>query len=128
VNVFIAGTRVGPSEAALLNTLNISPSTSGMTVVKIFNSESAFTPDVLDVFDTELIDRSLSSIKTIVVISLILSYPTIVSASNLLVNAYKDLTPVSITINYMSEVSEKVKEYLANPEPFAVAAVPAAVT
>ena len=128
VKVVTAGTRVGPSEAALLNMLNISPFTYGMTVVQIFDAGNAFTPDVLDVSDTELIDRFLSSIKTIAAISLALSYPTIVSVSHSLVNAYKNLIAVSIATDYVFEGSEKAKEYLANPEAFAVAAAPTAAT
>ena len=128
VRVVTAGTRVGPSEAALLNMLGISPFTYGMTVVQIFDSGNAFTPDVLDVSDTELVDRFLSGIKTIAAISLALSYPTIVSVSHSLVNAYKNLIAVSIATDYAFEGSEKVKEYLANPEAFAVAAAPAAAT
>ena len=128
VKVVTAGTRVGPSEAALLNMLNISPFTYGMTVVQIFDSGNAFTPDVLDVSDTELIDRFLSGIKTIAAISLALSYPTIVSVSHSLVNAYKNLIAVSLATDYEFEGSAKAKEYLANPEAFAVAAAPAAAT
>ena len=128
VQVVTAGTRVGPSEASLLNMLGISPFTYGMTVVQIFDSGNAFTPDVLDVSDTELVDRFLSGIKTIAAISLALSYPTIVSVSHSLVNSYKNLIAVSIATDYTFEGSEKVKEYLANPEAFAVAAAPAAAT
>jgi len=125
VKVVTAGTRVGPSEAALLNMLNISPFTYGMTVVQIFDSGNVFTPDVLDVSDTELIDRFLSGVKTISAISLALSYPTIVSVSHSLINAYKNAIAVSLATDYTFEGSEKVKEYLANPEAFAVAAAPA---
>jgi len=128
VQVVTAGTRVGPSEAALLNMLNISPFTYGMSVVQIFDSGNVFTPDVLDITDTELIDRFLSGIKTIAAISLALSYPTVVSVSHSLVNAYKNLIAVSLATDYAFEGSEKVKEYLANPEAFAIAAAPAAAT
>jgi len=128
VKVVTAGTRVGPSEAALLNMLNISPFTYGMTVVQIFDAGNAFTPDVLDVTDTELVDRFLSGVKTIAAISLAISYPTVVSVSHSLVNAYKNLIAVSLVTDYTFEGSEKVKEYLANPEAFAVAAAPAAAT
>jgi large subunit ribosomal protein LP0 len=126
VKVVTAGTRVGPSEAALLNMLNISPFTYGMTVAQIFDNGNAFTPDVLDVSDTELVDRFLSGIKTIAAISLALHYPTLVSVSHSLVNAYKNLIAISIATDYTFEGSEKAKEYLANPEAFAVAAAPAA--
>ncbi|KAG1793019.1 hypothetical protein EV424DRAFT_1606609, partial [Suillus variegatus] len=56
---------VGPSEAnTLLNMLNISPFTYGMTVVQIFNSGNVFSPEVLDIDETVLIDHFLSGIQT----------------------------------------------------------------
>lgn len=126
VQVVTAGTRVGPSEAALLNMLNISPFTYGMTVAQIFDSGNVFTPDVLDISDSDLLDRFLSGIKTIAAISLALNYPTIASVSHSLVNAYKNLIAISIATDYTFEGSEKAKEFLANPEAFAVAAPAAA--
>jgi len=124
VKVVTAGTRVGPSEATLLNMLNISPFTYGMTVVQIYDSGNTFSPDVLDIDESELLDRFLSGIKTIAAISLALNYPTLVSVTHSLVNAYKNLIAVSLMTEYSFEGSEKVKEYLANPEAFAVAAAP----
>jgi len=128
VKVVVAGTRVGTSEATLLNMLNISPFTYGMSVVQIFDSGNAFAPEVLDIDEQDLIDRFLSGIKTIAALSLALNYPTLVSVSHSLVNAYKNLIAVSLATDYTFEGSEKVKEYLANPDAFAVAEVaPAAV-
>jgi len=126
VQVISAGQRVGSSEAALLNMLNISPFTFGMTVVQIFDAGNVFTPDILDIEEKVLIDRFLSGITTIASISLALHYPTIVSIPHLLVNTYKNLLAVSIATDYTFEGAKKVKEYLANPEAFAVAAAPAA--
>jgi len=126
IQVVTAGTRVGSSEASLLNMLNISPFTYGMTVSMIFDSGNVFPPEVLDISDTELIDRFLSGIKTVAAISLALNYPTLVSITHSLVNAYKNLIAVSVATDYTFEGSEKAKEYLANPEAFAVAAAPAA--
>ncbi|KAJ7903637.1 60S acidic ribosomal protein P0 [Mycena olivaceomarginata] len=123
VKVVVGGTRVGTSEATLLNMLNISPFTYGMSVVQIFDSGNAFSPDVLDVDEQTLIDRFLSGIKTIAALSLALKYPTLVSVSHSLVNAYKNLLAVSLATEYTFEGSEKVKEYLANPDAFAVAEV-----
>jgi len=126
VKVVTAGTRVGPSEATLLNMLNISPFTYGMSVVQIYDRGNVFTPDVLDIDEKDLIDRFLSGIKTIAAISLAINYPTIVSVTHSLVNAYKNLIAISLETEYTFEGSEKVKEYLANPEAFAVAAAPVA--
>jgi large subunit ribosomal protein LP0 len=108
VKVVTAGTRVGTSEATLLNMLNISPFTYGMSVVQIFDAGNIFSPEVLDIGDEELIGRFLSGIKTIAAISLALNYPTIVSVSHSLVNAYKNLIAVSLATDYTFEGSEKV--------------------
>jgi len=126
VKVVTAGTRVGPSEATLLNMLNISPFTYGMTVVQIYDQGNVFSPDVLDIDEQILVDRFLSAIKTIAAISLALNYPTIVSVTHTLVNAYKNVLAIALTTEYTFEGAEKIKEYLANPEAFAVAAAPAA--
>lgn len=126
VKVVTAGTRVGPSEATLLNMLNISPFTYGMTVVQIFDQGNVFSPEVLDIDESELIDRFLSGIKTVAAISLALDYPTIVSVTHSLVNAYKNLIAISLATEYTFDGSEKVKEYLANPDAFAAAAAPVA--
>ncbi|KAI0779109.1 60S acidic ribosomal protein P0 [Irpex lacteus] len=128
VKVVHAGTRVGASEATLLNLLNISPFTYGMSVVQIFDNGNVFSPAVLDVSEKELLDRFTSGITTIAAISLAINYPTLVSVTHSLVNAYKNLLAVSIATEYTFEGAEKVKEYLANPEAFAVAAAPAAET
>lgn len=108
VKVVTAGTRVGSSEATLLNMLNISPFTYGMTVVQIFDQGNIFSPDVLDIDEQELVDRFLSGIKTIAAISLALNYPTIVSVSHTLVNAYKNVLAISLATEYTFEASEKV--------------------
>lgn len=108
VKVVTAGTRVGTSEATLLNMLNISPFTYGMSVVQIFDQGNIFSPDVLDIGDEELLGRFLTGIKTIAAISLALNYPTIVSVSHSLVNAYKNLIAVSLATDYTFEGSEKV--------------------
>ena len=114
IKVVSAGSRVGPSEATLLNMLNISPFTYGMTVEQIFDNGNIFSPAVLDVGEEELIGRFMSGIKTIAAISLAINYPTIVSVSHTLVNAYKNLLAVSIATDYTFEGSEKVSIDLVN--------------
>lgn len=120
VKVVTAGTRVGPSEATLLNMLNISPFTYGMTVVQIYDSGNTFAPEVLDIGEEELVGRFLTGIKTIAAISLALNYPTIVSVVHSLVNAYKNLIAVSLSTDYTFEGAEKViRLFLVLPETLA---------
>ncbi|KAG2058546.1 hypothetical protein BDR06DRAFT_950366 [Suillus hirtellus] len=126
VQVVTAGSRVGPSEATLLNMLNISPFTYGMTVVQIFDSGNAFAPEVLDIDEQVLIDRFMSGIQTIAAISLALNYPTLVSVTHSLVNSYKNLIALCLSTDYIFEGAQKAKDYLENPEAFAAVAAPAA--
>ncbi|KAG7089703.1 60s acidic ribosomal protein P2 [Marasmius oreades] len=126
IKVVTAGTRVGSSEATLLNMLNISPFTYGMTVAQIYDAGTTFPPNVLDVDESELISRFATGIRNIAAISLAIEFPTIASIGHSLVNAYKNLLAVSIATDYTFEGAEKVKEYLANPEAFAVAVAPVA--
>ena len=124
--VLSAGSRVGSSEAQLLNMLNISPFTYGMSIVQIYDGGNVFTPDVLDIEEKVLIDRFMSGIQAIATISLALNYPTIVSVMHSLANSYKNLLAVSISTDYTFEAAQKVKDYLENPEAFASAAPAAA--
>ncbi|CAD6886586.1 unnamed protein product [Tilletia controversa] len=126
VQVVSAGTRVGSSEAMLLNMLNISPFTYGLTVVQIYDSGDCFESDVLDVEEDTLIGRFLLGIKQVASISLALNYPTLASVTHSLVNGYKDVLAVSLATDYDFEESAKLKERLANPEAFAAEAAPAA--
>jgi large subunit ribosomal protein LP0 len=108
VKVVVAGTRVGQSEATLLNMLNISPFTYGMTVVQIFDQGNAFSPDVLDIDEKDLIDRFLSGIQAIAAISLAIHYPTLISVTHSLVNSYKNLIAIALATDYTFEGVEKV--------------------
>ena len=112
VQVVTAGTRVGPSEATLLNMLNISPFTYGMTVVQIYDQGNVFSPEVLDISTDELVNRFLTGIKTVAAISLALNYPTIASVTHSLVNAYKNLIAIALATEYTFEGAEKVASHV----------------
>ena len=128
VKVVEGGNRVGTSEATLLNLLNISPFTYGMTVTQIFDNGNTFGSDVLDVSEEELVNRFTTGIKQVASISLAINFPTIASVMHSLVNSYKNLLSISLVTDYTFEGSQKMKEILENPEAFAAAsaAAPAA--
>ncbi|RXK35561.1 50S small subunit ribosomal protein LP0 [Tremella mesenterica] len=126
VQVLTAGGRVGSSEATLLNMLNISPFTYGMSVVQVYDNGAVFPSDVLDVEESTLLERFMTGIKTVAAISLATGFPTIASVTHSLVNSYKNILGVSLATEYEFEGSAKIKEYLANPEAFAAAAAPVA--
>ncbi|KAI8978498.1 ribosomal protein L10-domain-containing protein [Pilobolus umbonatus] len=128
VSLVEAGSKVGPSEAALLNMLGISPFTYGMGVVQIYDAGSLFSPSVLDVEESQLVANLLAAIREVAAISLAVGYPTLASVPHSVINGYKNLLAVSVASDYTFAGSEQMKEYLANPEAFAVAAPVAAAT
>ncbi|KAI9494451.1 ribosomal protein L10-domain-containing protein [Zychaea mexicana] len=126
VQVVTGGERVGPSEAMLLNMLNISPFTYGLSVTQVFDNGTCFSPEVLDVEESSLVANLLSGIREIASISLAVGYPTIAAVPHSIINGYKNLLAVSVATDYTFEGSEKIKEFLENPDAFVVAAAPAA--
>ncbi|CAH6721922.1 60S acidic ribosomal protein P0 [[Candida] jaroonii] len=126
VKVVEANNKVGPSEASLLNMLNISPFTYGMTVVQVYDNGQIFPASILDITDDELVGHFVSAINTIASISLAIGYPTLPSVGHSVVNNYKNVLALSIATDYTFEGSEAIKDRLANPEAYAAAAPAAA--
>ncbi|EPX73582.1 60S acidic ribosomal protein Rpp0 [Schizosaccharomyces octosporus yFS286] len=119
-------TKVGPSEAVLLNMLDISPFTYGMDVIHVYDQGNLFNPAILDVSEDDLVARLLDAAKVVASISLAANYPTIVSALHSIVNSYKNLVGVSLATEYTFEGTEQAKAFLADPSAFAAAAPAAA--
>jgi len=121
-----AGAKVGASEATLLNMLNISPFTYGMKIQQIYEEGQTFSPDVLDVEESQLLKALSSAIATITTISLATNYPTLPSVIHSLVNSYKKAIAVAIETDYSWEAIDELKDRIANPEAYAAAAPVAA--
>ncbi|TPX64488.1 hypothetical protein SpCBS45565_g05893 [Spizellomyces sp. 'palustris'] len=121
-----AGSKVGASEATLLNMMNISPFTYGMTIQAVYDNGTIFSPEILDIDESDLLATLVQGITTIAAVSMAIGYPTIASVPHLLINGYKNLISIGLTTEYSFEAVEKVKEILADPSKFAVAAAPAA--
>ncbi|CUM53672.1 60S acidic ribosomal protein P0 [Debaryomyces fabryi] len=126
VKVVETNSKVGPSEATLLNMLDISPFTYGMSVVQVYDNGQIFPSSILDITDDELVGHFVSAINTIASISLAVGYPTLPSVGHSVVNHYKNVLALSIATDYTFEGSEAIKDRLANPEAYAAAAPAAA--
>jgi len=121
-----AGAKVGASEATLLNMLNISPFTYGMKVQQVYEEGQSFSPDVLDVEESQLLKALSSAIATITTISLATNYPTLPSVIHSLINGYKKVISVALEIDYSWEAIDELKDRIANPDKYASAAPAAA--
>lgn len=117
-----AGTKVGASEATLLNMLNISPFTYGMSIAQVYDNGNTFPPSVLDIGEEQLLKAFSSAITTIACVSLAVNFPTLPSVMHSVVNTYKNVLAVAISTDYSWSEIEELKERIANPEKFAAAA------
>lgn len=121
-----AGAKVGPSEATLLNMLNISPFTYGMGISQIYDDGNCFPASVLDIDDEDLIKAFLGAVKAISAISLAANYPTLPSVAHSLINSYKKVLSVALATDYSWDAIAELKDRIANPEAYAAAAPAAA--
>ena len=121
-----AGNKVGASEAALLNLLNISPFTYGMSIVQVYDQGQTFGADVLDIDDEQLLKAFSQAIATITAVSLATNIPTLPSVIHSLINTYKKALAVAVETEISWPEIEALKDRIANPEAYASAAPVAA--
>ncbi|KAJ5444426.1 60S acidic ribosomal protein P0 [Penicillium daleae] len=121
-----AGNKVGASEAALLNLLNISPFTYGMTIAQVYDQGQTFSADVLDIDDEQLLKTFSQAIATITALSLATNIPTLPAVIHSLINTYKKLLAVAVETEISWPEIEALKDRIANPDAYAAAAPAAA--
>lgn len=115
------GQKVGASQAALMQMLNLMPFHFGMTVLSIYDDGAIFDPVILDITDEFLVERVQAVIKKIAALSLEIKFPTVASAPHSLVNAYKRVLGLALGTEDISfPAVDKIRERLANPGAFAV--------
>ena len=122
-----SGNKVGASEATLLNMLNISPFTYGMSIAQIYDGGQTFAPSVLDIKEEQLLKAFNSAIATITQISLAVNFPTLPSVMHSLMNSYKNVLAVAVETDYSWEEIEELKDRIANPDAYAAAAPAASI-
>lgn len=127
VHILKSGERVGPSEATLLNMLNISPFSYGLQVQMVYDSGTIFEPRILDIKPEDLRARFMEGVRNVAAVSLSIGYPTLASAPHSIVNGFKNLLAVAAVTDVSFKEAETVKEFIKDPSKFAsVAAAPAA--
>jgi len=119
------GDKVGASEATLLNMLNISPFSYGLTIKQVYDSGSVFSPDILDIKPEDLRAKFVSGVANIAAVSLQIGYPTMASAPHSIANGFKNLLAIAAATDIEFEQAKTLKEFLKDPSKFAAAAAPA---
>ena len=118
--------KVGASEATLLNMLKIFPFSYGLIIQKVYEQGSIFSPEILDITDDDIKAKFMAGVANVAAVCLQIGYPTIASAPHSIANGMKNLLALAAVTDITFKEAEKLKEYLADPSKFAVAAAPAA--
>lgn len=120
VNLIKRGDKVGSSEAALLQKLNIRPFSYGLIIDSVYDSGSIFSVDILDIDDAQLISRFTFALNKLAAISLQIGYPTQASLAHSMANAFQTLVAVTVNLDsYSFPKAEPYKAFLADPSAFA---------
>lgn len=122
VHLIKVGDRVGPSQATLLGKLGIKPFSYGLEIIHVYEGGSLFSPKVLDITDADLMASFGAGLRTVAAISMATGYPTIASIPHSIINGFKNVLAVSLETEYTFPHAQKVKDFLANPSAFTVAA------
>jgi len=118
--------KVGPSEATLLNMLNISPFSYGLQVQMVYDSGSIFEPKILDIKPEDLRARFMAGVRNVAAVSIEIGYPTVASAPHSIINGFKKLLAVAAVTDITFKEAETLKEFIKDPSKFASLAVAAA--
>jgi len=124
VKLCTKGKKVGGSEAALLQMLDIKPFTYGLKLTHCYDDGSVFPPQYLDFTESDLFKALSSGIGTVAALSLAMSYPTLPAFPHVIVNGFKNLVAVCLETDYIFKEAEVLKHRVENPEAFATEVKP----
>jgi len=113
------GKKVGSSEAALLQMLDIKPFTYGLRIVNCFDA-SIFDPSFLDFTEQDLFRSIAVGIGKVAALSFALKYPTLPAFPHVVTNGFKNLVAVCLETNYCFKQAETLKNRVENPDAFVV--------
>merc|ERR1712168_478885 len=118
--------KVGASEAALLQMLNIRPFHYGLVCNTVYDNGSVFSPDILDITDDDIIKKFCSGVSNIAAASLAIGYPTVASVPHSVVNGFRNIAAVCLEADINIPQVEGIREFLADPSKFVAAATDSA--
>lgn len=97
------GTKVGGSEAALLQKLDMRPFTYGLKLEQVYDNGSVFDAAVLDITEDDLERKFLDACRRMAAVSLASGYPTLASLPHSVGAALKRIIAVSAASGYTFE-------------------------
>lgn len=125
VHLITEGDKCEASQCALLEKLGIKPFSYGLVLRVVYDDGSIFDPKVLDITDDDILAAFASGIKNVAALSMATGVPTVASVPYSILLGFANLLAIAVQTDYTFKEAESIKEFIANPEAFAVAAAPA---
>lgn len=116
--------KVGASEAALLQMLNIKPFHYGLQISNVYDNGAIFSPEILDITEDDIIKKFASGISNVAAASLAIGYPTVASVPHSIINGFRNVAAVCLEADIDIPQIQGIKEFLADPSKFASVAAP----
>lgn len=121
VHIIKAGEKVGNSEAALLDKLNIMPFEYKAEVRTVYDAGFCYPSSLLSLGANDVLQQLAKGVQRLACVSLQIGFPTLASVPHLIATAYRNLVSISIETEYEFEGSKEVKAFLKDPSAFVVA-------
>lgn len=125
LKLVVAGERVGSSEAALLQKLNIRPFTYGLVLKSVYDNGAVFDAKVLDITEDDMKQKFFTACRNMASICLSVGYPTLVSLPHSVGKGVRDLIALAAASGYSFEQMEEW-DNLLNMDPEELAKLQAA--
>lgn len=113
IHLFAAGDKVDPSQAALLQKLEITPFAYGLVPIGVFDGKSVFSPKVLDLTDEMVMGMFASAVKETAALSLELDMPTVASVPYAIMLSFMNMMALAAETDVTFEKAEPMKAFLA---------------
>jgi len=113
--------KVGASEAALLQMLNIRPFHYGLVCNTVYDNGAVFSPEVLDITDEDILKKFCTGVSNIAATSLAIGYPTVASVPHSVVNGFRNIAAVCLETDIDIPQVQGIRDFLADPSKFLAA-------
>jgi len=90
------GKKIGNSEAAILQKLNIKPFAFGMEILFVYDDGAILTPDIFNVDPEALLGKFRSAAANLTAISLAVGLPNALSIPHMIKNGFKNLASIAL--------------------------------
>jgi len=97
--VCITGKKIGNSEVALLEKMNLKPFFYGMKVISAYDDGSILNADIVSLSTNDILGKFSEGVRNLTAISLQTGIPSEVAVPHLIVDAFKNLAAIGLAAN-----------------------------